>query len=274
MHDRNTSPPHSLRSVPATERDGKLHRRTRLRWYGWLLALLWVSGQPGRADSGLCYSEVQNARAMRERIEREWPLRSSGDALTLYLRQLLGRLAAVSGGATGIPWSVTVARNLAANAFSIGNGNIYVTEGAVGLAETESEMAAVLAHEMGHELAGHFCGGGALEDSGGWFNVFSSGAGDETRRQRVGSLVQELDPAKEIQADRIGVSILRGAGYDPRAMLSVARRLHVDGRSEAAGEGRIGALELLLRGLPPAIQRESPEFRSIRERLAGPHNGR
>lgn len=47
-------------------------------------------------------------------------------------------------------------RDRSANAFAIGGGRIYVNEGVVTLCETESELAAILAHEMAHQLAGHF----------------------------------------------------------------------------------------------------------------------
>jgi predicted Zn-dependent protease len=221
------------------------------------------------AAPGSCYGEQQNAQAMRQRIEREWPLRSSGDPLNRYLQQLADRLARGSAGGGRFNWSVMVARNLAANAFSIGNGTMVVTEGVFSLADNESEIAAVLAHEMGHELSGHFCASSEMESEGGWFGVFSS---REVRRQGVGSLIQELDPAKEIQADRIGVSILRAAGYDPRAMLNVARRLHVDGGAESAGQSRIRALEQELKGAVPASPRDSAEFHTIK-RMAAEQQG-
>lgn len=232
------------------------------------LVLLAASGvQPVSvlAAPGTCYGEQQNAQAMRQRIEREWPLRSSGDPLTRYLQHLAGRLAQGIADGYTFNWSVMVARNLAANAFSIGNGTMVVTEGVFSLADNESEIAAVLAHEMGHELAGHFCAPSEVESDGGWFGVFSP---RDVRRQGVGSLVQELDPAKEVQADRIGVSILRATGYDPRAMLNVARRLHVDGSAETAGQSRIIALEQELRGAAPVRPRDSAEFHAIKRMVA------
>jgi beta-barrel assembly-enhancing protease len=229
---------------------------------GLMLGALTDSGSSLAAGS--CYGELQNAQAMRQRIEREWPLRSSGDPLTRYLQRLAERLAQGIAGGNRFDWSVMVARNLAANAFSIGNGTMVVTEGVFSLADNESEIAAVLAHEMGHELSGHFCAS-ASSGSDDWFGVFSSRS---VRRQGVGSLVQELDPAKEIQADRVGVAILRATGYEPGAMLNVARRLHVDGSAASAGESRILALEQILGGQPSAAPRDSAEFHTIKRMVA------
>src|ERR1700677_2468112 len=41
------------------------------------------------------------------------------------------------------------------NAFALPSGQLYVTRGLVALANDESELASVLAHEMGHVIARH-----------------------------------------------------------------------------------------------------------------------
>jgi len=41
------------------------------------------------------------------------------------------------------------------NAFALPTGQLYVTRGLVALANDESELASVLAHEMGHVVARH-----------------------------------------------------------------------------------------------------------------------
>jgi predicted Zn-dependent protease len=119
------------------------------------------------------------------------------------------------------------------NAFAAGAGFLYLTDGALEFARTESELAAMLAHEMGHQISGHFC---PRERPGVFSWLF--GRSDDTaetsrkdaRKKELGSISLVIDPVKEQQADRQAVAILREAGYDPHAMLEVSRRLPSGGR--------------------------------------------
>jgi predicted Zn-dependent protease len=208
---------------------------------------------------------------MQRRIAQEWPLRASSDEASRFAQNLGLRLASVSRGGGGIPWRFVLVRNLAPNAFSIGAGIIYLHEGALTFAQNEGELAAVMAHEMGHELAGHFCDRDYGESEGGWFDIFSTPEPSAYARSAgVGSLRQSIDPNKELQADRIAVFILRDAGYDPRAMLDVARRLPRDSNgAHLLDPRRVQALDHLLATLPPSLvrQRDSEGFQMIKRSL-------
>lgn len=182
--------------------------------YG-LLMVAWMVGNC-RAGAISCPDEQRRARASALKINEEWPLRPTGDEVARYLQRLGERLArATSGGAT--EWRFTTIRDRAPFAFAIGYGHVYVTDGTLRFARSESELAAVLAHEIGHQLAGHFCNGGDPSD------------GQARRTERtyspLGSLNQVLDLTKEQEADRHAVAILSDAGFDPRAMYTVAERL-------------------------------------------------
>jgi hypothetical protein len=47
----------------------------------------------------------------------------------------------------------------------------------------------------------------------------------DVRKKDLGAISLVIDSVKEQEADRQAVGILREAGYDPHAMLDVARRL-------------------------------------------------
>jgi len=209
---------------------------------------------------------------MRQSILREWPLRPASDDATQYVQALGVRLADYYGGrGRMVPWRFALVRNLAPNAFSIGAGYIFVTEGAVTFSKNESELAAILAHEIGHELAGHFCGSVGNASSGDFFDIFLSSpapAQEPHEGVGVGSLRQTIDPFKEQQADQIAVSILKAAGYDPHAMLQVARRLPAGGQTHLLDPGRIQSLDRLLSRMPPlGEQEDSEQFQQIRRLL-------
>ena len=52
-------------------------------------------------------------------------------------------------------WTFTVLDTPAVNAFALPGGYVYLTRGLVALARNESELAAVLAHEIAHVVAHH-----------------------------------------------------------------------------------------------------------------------
>lgn len=99
-------------------------------------------------------------------------------------------------------WQVFVLKAREPNAFSAGGGVIFVTSGMFVYGSSEAELAAVISHEMAHQLLGHIKD--ALDEDG-----FSPDGPHYTT---------SLD--NELEADRLGVRILRAAHYDPRAAVS------------------------------------------------------
>jgi predicted Zn-dependent protease len=181
------------------------------------LLFLSVFSPPAAA---LCGAEAALSKISADKLEQEWPLRPSADPVSTYLQRLGARLAPrqeiISPGQYltwdwPSEWRFRTVRDLAPNAFSIGDGRTYVTDGSIRAAASEAEIAAILAHEMGHQLAQHFCSNS--EESGG-------------RIRSVGSLHQVIDVGREMEADRIAMDILRAAGFPPGAMLDVVRRMN------------------------------------------------
>lgn len=163
-------------------------------------------------------------------------------------------------------------RDRSVNAFSIGDGHIYITEGAVLSAASEAEIAAVLAHEMGHQLAGHLCQPQTRRQnrnySGGFFDWLFARDSEAVEEQPLGSLTQVIDIAKEQQADQYAINLLRAAGYDPHAMLTVAKRLaQQHGAAHLQDSRRLQALARLLPGVASPAANDSTEFNQIKDRL-------
>lgn len=203
------------------------------------------------AANAICYGEAEKAQRTRDRIENELPLRGS-DSVTDYMRAFGWHLAERAGIADDAPWRFAVVRDRSVNAFSIGDGRIYVTEGAILAAENQDELAGVIAHEMGHQLAGHFCPQAQARGSP------SAGHGSAGASSQLGSLRQGMDPAKEREADDLAVRILRDAGYDPAARSRVINRSRgapVESRqSAAAARQRQGGPSPLARAQDALLQ--------------------
>src|ERR1700684_3137895 len=78
----------------------------------------------------------------------------SAPATQTYLDGVLTKIAPPSD-ATGPSYHLTVLNSPIVNAFSLPSGDIFVTRGLLALAEDTSEIAAVMAHEIGHITARH-----------------------------------------------------------------------------------------------------------------------
>lgn len=137
-------------------------------------------------------------------------------------------VAKVVGGLTLDPdnpnqtYRITILDSPNVNAFALPGGYLYITRGLLALANDSAELAAVIAHEMGHVTANHGVQRQQRE-------------ADEVLAARVVSDVLEGDAAakaalirgklrlaqfsrnQELEADAIGIRSIGRAGYDPYA---------------------------------------------------------
>src|SRR6185503_9064448 len=76
------------------------------------------------------------------------------DKVEQTLATIVSRIVAGSDN-PDMSYRVTLLNSSAINAFALPDGHLYVTRGLLALANDASEVAAVLAHEMGHVTANH-----------------------------------------------------------------------------------------------------------------------
>jgi beta-barrel assembly-enhancing protease len=116
------------------------------------------------------------------------------------------------------------------NAFALPGGQIFITEALLRLLESEDELAGVLGHEVGHVLARHSAEHLAKQQlTQSLIGAVAIGSGSyETAQlaQLAGSLVNMKHGREdELESDSLGLRLMREAGYDPRAMISVMQKL-------------------------------------------------
>lgn len=233
----------------------------------WVLFLIWLvatSAQGVSPDGDRRMSEQQHAMVTATTIEREWPLMAPG-TVTGYAERLGKELAAAARAVYGPPdfaWSFRVLRDHAITAFAVGGGRIYVSDGALRASKDESEFAAILAHEMGHQIAGHFSPRFRHDRRTAYSSHLPIGP----------SATMAVDPAMERQADRNSIRILSEAGMDPHGALRMARRVlpQLVARQREAWIRRLWGLSELLQHVPRAHLASSEAFHEAKRQLERP----
>ena len=139
--------------------------------------------------------------------------------LQAMLEQTVERLVA-SSERPDLHYKVTMLNSQSINAFALPTGQLYVTRGLVALANDESELASVLAHEMGHVVARHAA---IREEQAKQAALVGRVVSDVISDPEVGALalaksklaLASFSRAQEFEADAIGIGIASRAGYDP-----------------------------------------------------------
>ncbi|MGA0584271.1 MAG: M48 family metalloprotease [Castellaniella sp.] len=211
-----------------------------------------------------------------------------------YLTSLGRRLAAHAPQALAQDITVFAVRDPSINAFALPGGYIGVHSGLVVGAQSESELASVLAHEIGHVMQRHIARGIAQQSQGTGIMVASligallaalAGQGDLAMGVATFGQAAAIDRqlgfsrGAEQEADRAGLQMMRQAGFDPQGMLAMFRRLMNASRlNEGTGGGyasthplsiqRLSDIENRIEGQPAAAAKADPEFWFVRTRLA------
>lgn len=125
---------------------------------------------------------------------------------------------------------VTILNDDTPNALSLPGGYVYVTRGLLALANSEAELAGVLAHEIAHLRARHADARvqQAIRDGLGLAVLDAMGADPQfshAAELQALARLQRYSRDQEYQADLDGMRIMSDAGYDPRAMTTLMETL-------------------------------------------------
>nr|WP_244285533.1 M48 family metalloprotease [Caballeronia concitans] len=213
-----------------------------------------------------------------------------------YLDSVASRLSAAAAtqylGGYRPDFELFAVRDPQINAFSMPGGFIGVNTGLISATQTESELASVVGHEMGHVLQRHIARmlGTQEKSSYAALAAMLAGllAGVMTRSGDLGMGIAmggqafavdnqlRFSRAAEHEADRVGFQMLAAAGYDPYAMTAFFARLD---RASMADNGvpayvrthpltteRIADMEDRARRVPYRQPRQSAEYAFVRAR--------
>jgi predicted Zn-dependent protease len=155
------------------------------------------------------------------------------ESLQTYVNQV-GTAVAANSKRASIPYQFAVLDSQVQNAFAVPGGVIFVSRALVSILDDEAELAAVLAHEVGHVSAKHalkstqraqfFQGVGTITSAsvkGDKGKKFASAIND-----MQGVLFDKgLDKEMEFEADLAAMETTYRTGYDPSAMIRVLEKL-------------------------------------------------
>ncbi|TPQ35535.1 beta-barrel assembly-enhancing protease [Cupriavidus pinatubonensis] len=130
-------------------------------------------------------------------------------------------------------------RDRSINAFALPGGYIGVHTGLLVQSETESELASVLGHEIGHVMQRHIARGITQQDQSMWIALASmvlaglaaTRSPDAAAALAMGgqgaAIANQLSFSRgaEREADRVGFQIMTAAGFDPQGMPDFFQRL-------------------------------------------------
>lgn len=156
----------------------------------------------------------------------------------------IGERVAVVSNMPNYEWDFVVFDSPAINAFVLPGGKVGFFRGLMEAAASDDEIAAVMGHEVAHVAARHaaerlsqqmalelgvsLASAALAEEYGQNAHVIAGALG-------AGALYGVMLPysrMQELEADTFGVTLMRGAGFDPAGALSFWRRM-MDGREQA-----------------------------------------
>lgn len=199
-------------------------------------------GESARADFS-----PQIERKIGESIMNEIRLREPSyvddEDVNDYLRQLGVRLVAASSDPGG-SFHFFAIRDNTVNAFAMFGGFIGVNTGTLLTAQSESELAGVMAHEISHVTQNHLARQIAKEKQNTIASMIAMAAGILAARSnsqvagaaiasaQAGSIQSQLAYSRDFEreADRFGYQTLDKSGFDVRGMGDFFERLQKAGR--------------------------------------------
>jgi predicted Zn-dependent protease len=182
--------------------------------------------------------EVAVGHAERAAIVAQFGGEPASIALRRYVADL-GETLARGAARPDAPLSFTVLDSPVLLSFATPGGFVYVTRGLIELADSEAELAAVLAHEIGHEAAQHYP---RRDRRTVLANLRLAGLGEDHALGpllAVGAL-PTFTHDEEIDADTIAARVLAESGYDVGALVRMIAKLQAAGRLAAALGGEDG----------------------------------
>lgn len=235
--------------------------------------------------------EVQLGQEYAAQLARELPLVQDRQALQ-YINDL-GRSIANRADPRGIPYTFYIVNAPEVNAFAVPGGHVYINRGLVERSANLSELAGVLAHEIGHVVHRHGIdqwqrAQNANTALGLLYGVLlgRNPSGIEQVGIQVGGTAVFAGYSREAEreADQTAINYLLASGIDPRGLVSMFETLLEERRrnpgaverwfsTHPTSEERVANTRAAIAALPAGslqgLNSNSQAFMNFRSRVSG-----
>ena len=188
----------------------------------------------GLAAAGCAPLTIPEERQLGEQVNRQMrqEVRLVRDEVVLAYVQAIGQRIVAAAGTQPFSFRFYVAESDQVNAFALPAGYVYTNTGTLLRAVNASEVAGVLAHEVGHVVRRHVAGNyrrsqgvGILRQLGVLSAAVIGGAPAANAASLGGGLaaaayLNSFGREAERESDAFAVQVLPRAGYDPGGMVS------------------------------------------------------
>jgi predicted Zn-dependent protease len=226
--------------------------------------------------------EVRFGREVAARVIARYGLYENPQIMKYV--NLVGRSIAMNASRPELDFRFAVLNTDEINAYAAPGGYIFVTRGALAAMRDESEIAGVLAHEIGHVVEKHVVKELNIKGSddsavSGLARVIG-GSSDSARLAFAQAVDKALDMLfkngykreDETQADRVAVLFCALSGYEPAGLVRYFERISgVKGKQTEVLDRTHPSFEARIAGLNSTITREGMEpgsYKNYRERFS------
>ena len=196
-----------------------------------------VSEQQLEAEAASQYSQlIQQARAQKA-LNRSAAQTQRVRAIS---QRLIRQVGVFRPDAANWKWEVNVLDSDEVNAWCMPGGKIAVYSGLIQqMKATDDELAAVIGHEIAHALREHARERVSQQMATGvGLSILAAVTGNQSTADLGGKLSEVMftlpnSRTHETEADRMGVELAARAGYDPRAAVTLWRKMASAGGRQA-----------------------------------------
>ncbi len=236
--------------------------------------------------------EIAEGQKVKAEVYKSMPLLPESSPITKYVQHLGSQLAAHAPGYKW-PYEFHVINSADINAFALPGGPIFVNLATVQAAETEAQLAGVLAHEISHVVQRHATCNATKQQQQNLFwglgqlaaGIFLPGTAGTLAQTGIGAVAGlgylRMSRDSEKQADLMGTDILYDENYDPRAMpqfFEIIQAKYGQGGTQLLSDhpnpgNRVGYVQDEIDTLPPKASyvKTTPQFKTIHQQALAMH---